>query len=74
MLWTALWFFINIGFVASLIMFLFMHRAYTEAKNNSADTIRLNHTSRNMKLIGAVSAVLFVAMCASFLINMKLNG
>ncbi|MFX3633627.1 MAG: hypothetical protein ACE3L7_25075 [Candidatus Pristimantibacillus sp.] len=74
MLWTALWFFINIGFVASLIVFLFMHRAYSEAKDNRADTTRLNQTRRNMKLAGVLSAVLFVAMCASFLINMKLNG
>ncbi|WP_338551866.1 hypothetical protein [Paenibacillus sp. KS-LC4] len=74
MFWTAVWFIVNMFFVASLILFLFMQRSYTLAKleAGSSDKLRKAH---NMRLtFGIISLILFVAMVASFLINMRLNG
>lgn len=74
MLWTAVWFLINILFVVSLIVFLFMHRTVTEAKNQSANSAVVSSALRRRNSIGLLSLLLFVAMCISFLVNMRLNG
>ncbi|WP_108996242.1 hypothetical protein [Paenibacillus agaridevorans] len=74
MFWTAVWFVSNLFFVAALITFLFVHRACTMAAQQGADAGKMMKLSRGRLWAGIASGVGFVAMCASFLINMRLNG
>lgn len=74
MYWTAVWFVTNILFVASLITFLFIHRSYSMAGQQGGEAAALRKLKRNRQIAGIASGVCFVAMCASFLINMRLNG
>ncbi|MCM3627318.1 hypothetical protein M3194_08070 [Paenibacillus glycanilyticus] len=74
MMWTAIWFVINMFFVASVITLLFMHRSVTEAVQDPAGAARLAAAKKRRKVVSILSLVLFLAMCASFLINMRLNG
>ncbi|GMK45503.1 hypothetical protein [Paenibacillus glycanilyticus] len=74
MMWTAIWFVINMFFVASVITLLFMHRSVTEAALDPSGGERLAAAKTRRKWVSIVSMVLFLAMCASFLINMRLNG
>jgi hypothetical protein len=61
-------------FVVSIITFLFIHRSYTEKKRQSSDMALINRLNTRRKLFGVLSIVLFIAMSASFMINMRLNG
>jgi len=72
--WTALWFVINTGFVAALIVYLFMHRSVTIARLQSVPAERLRTLTARRNITGIISIVMFVGMCASFVINMKING
>ncbi|MCA0754545.1 hypothetical protein KP806_05740 [Paenibacillus sp. N4] len=74
MFWTLVWFLVNLLFVASAITYLFMHRAYTEKKRETDDAILLDRLNRRRKLAGALSILLFIAMAAAFMTNMRLNG
>ncbi|HTG71691.1 MAG TPA: hypothetical protein VL921_20700 [Candidatus Udaeobacter sp.] len=74
MFWTIIWFFVNMLFVVSIITYLFMHRSYTETKRQSGDFALIKRLNARRKLVGVLSIVLFVAMAASFMINMRLNG
>ncbi|GGG56605.1 hypothetical protein [Paenibacillus radicis (ex Gao et al. 2016)] len=74
MLWTAIWFFINILFVVSLIMFLFVQRSVSEAAANTNEPDKLRRAKQRRNVTAIVSIALLVAMSASFLINMRLNG
>ncbi|MDQ6421078.1 hypothetical protein RB620_16745 [Paenibacillus sp. LHD-117] len=74
MVWTAIWFIMNMLFVASLIAFLFMHRSHAMAAQQGEGAGRILLLKRRKLIAGVVSAVFFAAMCASFLINMRLNG
>ncbi|MDF2835523.1 MAG: hypothetical protein K0Q63_1163 [Paenibacillus sp.] len=74
MVWTVIWFIANCLFVASLITFLFTHRSYAMARQQGADAGRLDRLKRIRMSIGIVSGICFTLMCASFLINMRLNG
>ncbi|MFF2090277.1 hypothetical protein [Paenibacillus sp. NPDC058174] len=74
MLWTAIWFFINILFVVSLIMFLFMQRSVSEAAANTSEPDKLQRAKARRNATAIVSIALLIAMSASFLINMRLNG
>ncbi|MFF2482025.1 hypothetical protein [Paenibacillus sp. NPDC058071] len=74
MLWTAIWFLINLLFVASLITFLFMQRAVTEAANNGSEPDKQQKARQRRNVTAFLSIALLVAMSASFLINMRLNG
>ncbi|MBH5318092.1 hypothetical protein I6N90_09760 [Paenibacillus sp. GSMTC-2017] len=74
MFWTAVWFVVNMIFVTSAIVTLFMQRAYTEGKSNGANPERLQVLKFRRQLFIIVTVILFVAMCASFVINMKING
>jgi hypothetical protein len=74
MLWTLIWFLVNMLFVTAVITFLFMQRAFSEARNGSAEPSLLERLNRRRKLAGIISIVLFVAMAASFMTNMRLNG
>ncbi|NIK77436.1 hypothetical protein FHS15_002572 [Paenibacillus castaneae] len=74
MLWTVIWFFVNALFVISVITFMFMQRSYSETKNVKNDADLIKRLDRRRKLVGGLSILLFVAMAASFMINMRLNG
>lgn len=74
MTWTIIWFFINMLFVVSIISYMFMHRSYSESKRLSNDSALINKLNTRRKLVGIISILLFVAMSASFIINMRLNG
>jgi len=71
---TAAWFIINIFFVASFIVTLFVHRAVTMSASEAGDT----HRKKKLKTIRnsfiAATAILFVAMSAAFISNMHING
>ncbi|MGO4541669.1 hypothetical protein [Paenibacillus sp. 2TAB19] len=73
MFWTLMWFIVNILFVTSVIVFLFMHRAYKEAALQ-ADRERLAKSKGRRLLFGVISVALLIAMVVSFLINMRMNG
>lgn len=68
------WFVINIFFVGSLIVMLFAHRGVTEAQRQGAPAARLTKLKRVRMSLQILTVLLFVAMTASFLINMKVNG
>jgi len=72
--WTIIWFFINMLFVVSIISYMFMHRSYSESKRLSNDSALIKKLNTRRKLVGIISILLFVAMSASFMINMRLNG
>lgn len=74
MVWTIIWFIVNCLFVASLIWFLFMHRAFAMARLQGAEAGKLERLKRVRMGIGIVCGICFALMCASFLINMRLNG
>lgn len=74
MFWTLVWFLVNLLFVASAITYLFMHRAYAEKKRETNDALLLGRLNRRRKLAGALSILLFLAMAAAFMTNMRLNG
>ncbi|XEC92876.1 hypothetical protein AB6A23_15940 [Paenibacillus tarimensis] len=70
----AIWFIINVAFVTALIAMLFSHRALTEAKENGAAAERIGNLQKRRNILAILSIVLFTAMSASFVMNMKLNG
>ncbi|WP_139994451.1 MULTISPECIES: hypothetical protein [Paenibacillus] len=74
MTWTIIWFFVNMLFVVSVITYMFVHRSYSETKRQTSDSALIQRLNTRRKLIGILSIVLFLAMSASFMINMKLNG
>ncbi|WP_028559984.1 hypothetical protein [Paenibacillus pinihumi] len=68
------WFAVNIFFVGSLIVMLFVHRSFSEAKQQGSAPERLQRLGRFRNAMFALTLILFVAMSASFLANMRLNG
>lgn len=72
--WTAVWFITNMLFVASIITFLFMHRFVTQGQLQGAGADRIGVLKRRRTVMCIISIVTFAAMCASFIINMKVNG
>lgn len=74
MFWTAVWFVVNMFFVASAILFLFMQRAVTIGKQQGASAERTHTLAKRRNISAVISIVLFLAMCASFVANMKING
>ncbi|REK77370.1 hypothetical protein [Paenibacillus paeoniae] len=72
--WTAVWFITNMLFVASIITFLFMHRFVTQSQLQGAGAERIGTLKRRRTFMAIISMVTFIAMCASFVINMKVNG
>jgi len=70
---TAIWFVINLAFVAAAIAFLFVSRAVQEAARRG-DAPSASRLRRVRTLVGIMAVVLFVAMAAVFLTNMRVNG
>lgn len=71
---TAVWFVINIFFVASFIVTLFMQRAVTMAALEQSNPQKVGKFKRIRNMLIAVTAVLFIAMSVAFLSNMRING
>lgn len=69
-----MWFIANILFVTSVVVYLFMHRAYKEAVLQSADRELIARRNRRRLLFGIISIAMFIAMVICFLINMRMNG
>jgi hypothetical protein len=61
-------------FVAALIVCLFMHRAVTIGKLQEASVERMAALKGRRNVITVIAILLFAAMCAAFVVNMKLNG
>ncbi|MEK3881580.1 hypothetical protein [Paenibacillus sp. PL2-23] len=74
MFWTAVWFVVNMLFVASLIICLFMQRAVTIGRLQEASEDRVKTLKGRRNVMAAIAVLLFAAMCASIVINMKVNG
>ncbi|RIX54162.1 hypothetical protein D3P08_07935 [Paenibacillus nanensis] len=74
MFWTVIWFVVNTLFVAAAIAFLFMHRAVTLEKQQGSSAERLKTLVKRRNVTAVLSILLFIAMCASFVVNMKING
>ncbi|MFD0711021.1 hypothetical protein [Paenibacillus sp. GCM10027626] len=72
-MWQVIWFIINILFVISLVVYLFVQRTVTLAREEKDDA-RLQKAKRLRIVVGVVTIVLFAAMIGSFLTNMRLNG
>jgi len=72
-MWQQIWFIINMGFVALLITFLFVHRSVTLARL-AQDAEQLRKAKRLRLILGVLTIVALSAMVFSFLMNMHLNG
>ncbi|MBO7743958.1 hypothetical protein I8J29_07130 [Paenibacillus sp. MWE-103] len=73
MYWQQLWFVSNMIFVALAIVYLFMHRSVTLARQE-ADAPRLARTKKRRLTSAVLCLASFAAMVAFFLINMRVNG
>ncbi|MCU6707712.1 hypothetical protein M6D81_03230 [Paenibacillus sp. J5C_2022] len=71
---TLIWFLLNILFVTSAIVFLFQHRNYAQAKQQHSDAARLGSLARRRTVSAVIAIAMFIAMSASFILNMKING
>ena len=72
--WTLVWFLVNIVFVTSFIIFLFRHRAYTQAKLQGAAVEQVQELKRYSNWSGILSALLFLITSGIFIANMIING
>jgi sterol desaturase/sphingolipid hydroxylase (fatty acid hydroxylase superfamily) len=71
---TAVWFVINIFFVASFIVTLFAQRTFSVAALEQSNPQKINRFRKIRNLFVVITIVLFIAMSAAFLSNMRLNG
>ncbi|TYP77899.1 hypothetical protein [Paenibacillus methanolicus] len=72
-MWQQIWFLVNLVFVALLIFYMFAHRTVAIRRlEGRAEPLRKAILTRN--IAGILTAVAFVCMAASFLINMRVNG
>lgn len=71
---TAVWFVINIFFVASFITTFFIHRAVTMSAIDTSDAGRNKKLKRLRNSFIALTAILFAATSAAFISNMYING
>ncbi|MFC4103861.1 hypothetical protein [Paenibacillus xanthanilyticus] len=72
-MWQQIWFLVNLAFVALLIFYMFAHRTVaTRRLEGQPEPLRKAILTRN--IAGILTAVAFVCMAASFLINMRVNG
>ena len=73
-MWQKIWFFTNMGFVAMLIWYMFLQRAYADAAHRGADSAEAAEYRRRRLAAGIAALVLFVVMAGAFLANMRVNG
>lgn len=73
-MWQKIWFISNMGFVATLIWYMFLQRAYADAlhRKDSPELLARHRRRRTFAAIGAI--LLFLLMAAAFLTNMRVNG
>ncbi|MBP3964333.1 MULTISPECIES: hypothetical protein [Paenibacillus] len=72
-MWQQLWFLTNMVFVTLAIVFLFVHRSVTLAKEQS-DQMKLAKAKRVRMIVAIFTSIAFVVMATFFLINMRVNG
>ncbi|SDR90212.1 hypothetical protein SAMN05444162_0303 [Paenibacillaceae bacterium GAS479] len=73
-MWKVIWFFSNIAFVATLIWYMFLHRAYADSLFRKDSPEKLVRHRRRRKTAALTSVVLFIVMATAFLTDMKMNG
>lgn len=72
--WQKIWFVSNMGFVAMLVWYMFLQRAYADALHRGADTAQAAKYRRRRLMAGIAALVLFVVMEGAFITNMRVNG
>ncbi|MCQ6558189.1 hypothetical protein [Paenibacillus mendelii] len=73
MYWQQIWFLVNMVFVALLITFMFTHRSVSMARLEQNEQ-KVKSAVRVRNTIGIITIIAFLAMIASFLMNMRVNG
>ncbi|SEN16686.1 hypothetical protein [Paenibacillus sp. OV219] len=73
MMWQQLWFLTNMVFVTLAIVFLFIHRSVTQARNEN-DALKVSRMRKARAVIGIFTVIAFVVMASFFLVNMRVNG
>lgn len=71
---TAVWFVINIFFVVSFIVTLFIQRAFSVASLERSNPQKISRLKVWRNLLVIVTIILFIAMSGAFLTNMRING
>ncbi|QHW30312.1 hypothetical protein GZH47_05265 [Paenibacillus rhizovicinus] len=72
MFWQQLWFLSNMVFVALLIVYLFMHRAVTLARQEQ-NAVLLAKKLKVRMTFAFITIASFLVMISFFLINMRVN-
>ncbi|SDW34236.1 hypothetical protein [Paenibacillus sp. CF384] len=72
-MWQQLWFLTNMVFVTLAIVFLFVHRSVTLAKQQP-DVRRIMKAKKVRMVVGIFTILAFIGMASLFLINMRVNG
>ncbi|MBM7564341.1 hypothetical protein [Paenibacillus sacheonensis] len=72
MFWQQLWFLSNMVFVTLAIVYLFVHRAVTLARQER-DAERLAKKKKLRLTFALVTVASFIVMVTFFLINMRVN-
>lgn len=71
---TVQWFITNTLFVTSFIITLFTHRAVIIAINAREPQEQIKKLRKIRQTMIIITILMFVAMCASFISNMVVNG
>ncbi|URN94284.1 MAG: hypothetical protein NAG76_21080 [Candidatus Pristimantibacillus lignocellulolyticus] len=74
MYWQAIWFGINILFVASLITTLFLHRSVSMARLEHAPETKIRKLTMIRSMLWGLTTVFFLGMSGAFLADMYYNG
>ncbi|MCR8659260.1 hypothetical protein [Paenibacillus endoradicis] len=74
MYWQAIWFGINILFVASLITTLFLHRSVSMARLTQAPESKIRQLTIIRSLLWGLTTVFFLGMSGAFIADMHYNG
>lgn len=70
----AIWFIINIFFVISFVVTLFVQRAVTMAALEQSNPQKVSRFKSIRNICIAVTIILFIAMSVAFLSDMRVNG
>jgi len=74
MYWQAIWFGVNIFFVASLITTLFLHRSVSMARLEQAPETKIRKLTFIRNMLWGCTTVFFLGMSGAFLADMHYNG
>lgn len=70
----AIWFVINIFFVISFVVTLFVQRAVTMAVLEQSNPQKISRFKSIRNICIVVTIILFIAMSVAFLSDMRING